>query len=167
MGHYGDKYLIWMAERNGGVSEPEHRQWLNAINLLLLPVSLLLWGLGAYYKIHWFGLIFAMGLTGLFILIGLQLSISYCLDSYKDFGADALVTVIIIRNTINFGVSYGITPWINKMGYKNAFIMATLIGMLQVAAFGIAVKYGKYFRKRSIPQYNKHMEQLKMQGVTY
>jgi len=46
--------------------------------------------------------------------IGVQLSVSYCIDSYKDLSGDAMVTVIVIRNTMSFAVSYGITDWVES-----------------------------------------------------
>lgn len=41
------------------------------------------------------------------IAAGCQLPVSYCIDSYKDLGADAIVTVIIVRNTMSFAIGYG------------------------------------------------------------
>lgn len=87
--------------------EPEFRLWQYACMLLLIPGALLLWGIGAARGVHWFGLVFAMGVFGAGINIGVVIPLSYCIDCYKDLGADALVTVILIRNTMSFAVSYG------------------------------------------------------------
>ena len=87
--------------------EPEHRLWLYTVLMLFIPGGLFLWGIGAANQIHWFGLVFSMGMLGFALTIGCQLPISYCIDTYKDLGADAIVTVIIIRNTMSFAVSYG------------------------------------------------------------
>jgi hypothetical protein len=158
IGVVDDKFLLWMARRNGGISEPENRQWLSAVNLVLFPAFLLLWGVGAAHGIHWFGLMVGLCISGIYLTIGLlQLSIAYCLDSYKDFGPDAFVTVIIIRNTMNFAADYGIPHWL-KMGTQNAFIVA---GLAQTASFLLAVKFGKGFRRRSTARYHKHVQQIK------
>ena len=45
-GYIGDKIVLWMARRNKGILEPEHRLWLFAPSLLLIPFGLLLWGVG-------------------------------------------------------------------------------------------------------------------------
>jgi prolipoprotein diacylglyceryltransferase len=87
--------------------EPEHRLWLYSVLLVLTPAGLILWGVGAAHEIHWFGLVFAMGIMAATITIGCQLPVSYCIDSYKDLSGDAMVTVILIRNTMSFAVSYG------------------------------------------------------------
>lgn len=106
-GSFGDKFVLWKARRNNGIREPEHRLWLYCALLVLVPGGLLLWGLGAANHIHWFGLVFAMGILGSCISIGIQLPCSYCIDSYEALAADAMVTVIIVRNTMSFAVSYG------------------------------------------------------------
>ena len=45
-GVIGDMIVLWMARRNKGLLEPEHRLWLFAPSLLLVPFGLILWGVG-------------------------------------------------------------------------------------------------------------------------
>lgn len=106
-GPLGDRFMLRMARRNGGIMEPEHRLWLYSALLVLTPGALLIWGLGAAHHVHWFGLIFAMGMLAACIAVGVQLPVAYCIDSYKSISGDAMVTVILIRNTMAFSVSYG------------------------------------------------------------
>ena len=40
--------------------EAEHRLWMFSVSLVLIPGSLILWGVGAAHGIQWFGLIVAM-----------------------------------------------------------------------------------------------------------
>lgn len=63
--------------------ESEHRLWLFSLSILFIPGGLLLWGVGTAHGVHWFGLIFAMGIIGFTNGCGLQLSVSYCIDSYR------------------------------------------------------------------------------------
>lgn len=107
-GHLGDRFILWKARCNNGIMEPEFRLWLFSVLMILIPGSLLLWGVGAAHKVHWFGLIFAMGALSAGVTAGSQLAITYCIDSYKELGGDAIVTVILIRNTMSFAVSYGL-----------------------------------------------------------
>ena len=69
--------------------------------------GLILWGVGAAHHVQWFGLIFALGLLAFSNTVGAQLSISYCIDSYRELSGEAIVTVILIRNTMSFAVGYG------------------------------------------------------------
>ncbi|KIW91773.1 uncharacterized protein Z519_07743 [Cladophialophora bantiana CBS 173.52] len=164
-GSFGDKFCLWMARRNGGVAEPEHRLWLNLAPLVLVPFSLILWGVGSEHGIHWFGCIVALFLLGISITFLLQLNIGYCLDSYKDLSAEALVTVICIRNTMNFAFDYGFTPWLTSMGRQNAFITAAMVGLAQIATFLLMIKYGKTLRKLSVQRYYKHSAILRAAGL--
>jgi hypothetical protein len=44
--------------------------------------------------------------------VGLQISVSYAVDSFREIAGESIVTVILIRNTMSFAVSYGVTPWV-------------------------------------------------------
>ena len=59
-GRVGDWLVIRMARHNGGIMEAEHRLWMFSVSLVLIPGSLILWGVGAAHGIQWFGLIVAM-----------------------------------------------------------------------------------------------------------
>ena len=46
--------------------------------------------------------------------VGLQISVSYCIDSYRELAGESIVTVILIRNTMSFAIGYGVTPWVSS-----------------------------------------------------
>lgn len=166
-GVLGDRVSLWFARRNKGVLESEHRLWLFTVSLILIPASLILWGVGAAHHVHWFGLVFAMGVIAASNSIGVQLSISYCIDSYKDLSGEAMVTVIIIRNTMSFAMGYGITPWVTNMGYQNAFIVAAFAGLAQVLTFLAVVKWGKGWRNMSKGRYYKYVKEGEKLGSSH
>jgi hypothetical protein len=87
--------------------EAEHRLWPLAICIIGVPASLILWGVGAQHGIHWFGLILSMGSLAATGVMGLTISINYLVDSYYCLSGDAMVTVILVRNTMSFAISYG------------------------------------------------------------
>ena len=166
-GPIGDRIVLAMARRNKGILEPEHRLWLFAPSLLLVPFGLILWGVGAANSIHWFGCVFAAGVIAATNTIGIQLSVSYALDTYKDLGGEAIVTVILVRNTMSFAIGYGITPWVTNMGLQNAFILAAFAGLAQVATFFIFVRYGKGLRRESRGRYAKYVEKIASDGMVH
>lgn len=166
-GYVGDRIVLALARRNAGIREPEQRLWLFVPSLILIPFGLILWGVGAAHSINWFGCVFAMGVIACTNTLGIQLSVSYCIDSYKDLSGEAMVTVIIIRNTMSFAVGYGLTPWIDNMGLQNAFILAAFAGLAQCLTFLILVKYGKGLRRSSAPRYAKFVEQMASNGLVH
>lgn len=95
-----------MARRNKGFMESEHRLWLLVPSLLLIPFGCILFGVGAYHDVHWFGIFFAMGVISFTTTAGSQICIAYAIDCYRDLGAEALASVMIIRNTMSFGIGY-------------------------------------------------------------
>ncbi|KAF2234641.1 MFS general substrate transporter [Viridothelium virens] len=165
-GQLGDWLNLRMARRNKGIMESEYRLWLFCASLVLVPGGLLLWGVGAAHRIHWFGLIFAMGTLGFTSGLGIQLSLSYCIDSYRELSSDAVVTVIIIRSMMSFAVSYGITPWVTNMGLQNAFIVAAFAGLVQVSTFAVFLIWGRRLREASVPRYKYYVNQRREAGYT-
>jgi MFS family permease len=106
-GRLSDWLTIKLARRNNGIMEAEHRLWPFAICVITVPASLILWGVGAQHGVHWFGLIFGMGCLAFTSTMGITLSVNYLIDSYHDISTDGIVTVILVRNTMSFAISYG------------------------------------------------------------
>jgi hypothetical protein len=48
-----------------------------------------------------------MGALACATTFGVTLSINYMIDSYHELSGDAMTTVIIVRNTMSFAISYG------------------------------------------------------------
>jgi MFS family permease len=160
-GYLADKLAIFLARRNGGIKEPEQRIWAFAILPLVVPASLILWGVGAAHGVHWFGLVVAMCGLAFANAAGLTLSISYLIDAYREIGSDAVTTAIIIRNTMAFAINYAITPWLT-LGYQNCFITAAVVALITSIAFLFMIWKGKDFRARSRVRYwglvRKHVD---------
>ncbi|RAH70796.1 putative MFS transporter [Aspergillus aculeatinus CBS 121060] len=152
-GRFSDWLTIRLARRNNGVMEAEQRLWPFAICLVLVPGSLLLWGVGAAHQVHWFGLIVAMCLLAMANTCGITLSVNYLVDSYRELSGDAMATVILVRNTMSFAIGYGITPWVDNLGYQNCFISAAFVGLACAAVFLVMIQWGKMFRERSREKY--------------
>ena len=98
-----------MARKNGGLLESEYRLRLLVPAIVILPGGFILWGVGAHHRVHWVGIIFDMFLITGASSILIQESNNYCIGSYPLAG-EAIVSVILIRNTMIFGLSYGLTP---------------------------------------------------------
>jgi hypothetical protein len=105
-GLFGDRFILHLARRNSGIFQAEYRLWLFIPSLFLIPFGCILFGVGAYHQVHWFAIVFAMGVISFTTTAGSQMSIAYCVDCYRDLGGEALAAVIIIRNTMAFGIGY-------------------------------------------------------------
>ncbi|KAK1140951.1 hypothetical protein N8T08_009697 [Aspergillus melleus] len=154
-GRFSDWLTIRLARRNNGIMEAEQRLWPFTICLIIVPGSLILWGVGAAHHVHWFGLLVAMCILAMANTCGITLSVNYLVDSYRELSGDAMSSIILVRNTMSFAIGYGITPWINNLGYQNCFISAAFIGMTCSAIFLVMIRWGKTFRTRSREKYWK------------
>jgi hypothetical protein len=166
-GLLGDWWVIRKARNNGGIMESEHRLWLFFPSLICIPGGLILWGVGAAQGVHWFGPVFAMGVIAMTNTFGVQLSIAYCIDSYRALSGEAIITVIIVRNTMSFAIGYGITPWVQDMGLQNCFITAAFVAMAQVCTVWLMIRYGKSLRQKSVGRYSKYVEEMAKSGMVH
>ena len=87
-GHIADKFTVWQARRNGGLSEAEHKLKLLIFPVALAPFALLMMGLGPYYQAHWMVFVagmFVISLVGPFTAL---LAITYAFDSFHSMQPD-------------------------------------------------------------------------------
>jgi hypothetical protein len=164
-GRLSDWLTLKLARRNGGIMEPEQRLWPFALCVVLVPATLLLWGVGAAHHVHWSGLVIAMGALAACNVFGITLSVNYLIDTYHEISGDAMTTVIIVRNTMSFAIGYGITPWVENLGLQNCFVSAAFIGMVASSAFLIMIVWGKKFRENSRVEYWNLVGELMKKGA--
>lgn len=100
-GKLADKLSIYLTRRNSGVMEPEFRLWCYAVGLIITPLGLLLFGVGYAHELSWVALVFGMGMIGFVCPAAGSLAVSYVVDCYRELRGEALVTVVIIRNTVS------------------------------------------------------------------
>ena len=62
------------------------------------------------------GLIFGIGMLALGVVCGGSTALSYTIDCFTDVSGESMIIIIIIRNTLGFGFSYAITPWVENEG---------------------------------------------------
>lgn len=110
-GLFSDRVALYFARRNKGIREPEHRLYPLAMAGIFSAAGLFTWGVGAAHGIHWSGLAFGLGMMVFGVVVGGGIGLSYAIDCFKEISLESMASVIIIRNTIGFGFSYGITPW--------------------------------------------------------
>ncbi|WAO96417.1 Hypothetical protein NCS54_01409000 [Fusarium falciforme] len=149
LGHGSDKLITYVAKKRGGIHEPEIR-----IIPLIFPIivgifTAVLYGQGAAHptQYHWFVYVWAVA-AYFFTFVGANIvAITYLLDSYPQRAGPLLVIICAFRGIISFGVSYGISPFIEKNGYDGAFgTFGGLTGALGLLGIPIYI-WGKQIRR--------------------
>lgn len=153
-GPFTDWFCIWIARRRGGTHEAEDRIYIGLTALILEPVGLIIYGVGAAHGIHWIGVIFGLGIVGAGMSISQVIPYTYALDACRDIGSDAIVAIVLMRNTISFAFTYSITPWIESQGLQNTFLTVAFVLGVAFWLTGIPmIKYGKWLRRRTAGTY--------------
>ena len=160
-GPLADRFALYLARRNGGVREPEHRLWPLLVSGIVCAAGLVLWGVGADRQVHWFGLVVGLAMMTFGCVTGGAIAVSYNVDCYKEMGGESTVSVMMMRNTIGFGFSYAITPWYTNMGLQNCFVTAAMVSIVCTMSFLGMVKYGKRLRRASTDRYLAYIAKMK------
>jgi MFS family permease len=163
----GPRLVIRLARRNKGIAEPEHILWLFLASLICVPFAMLLWGLGAAYKIHWFGLVFAQAILAISSTLCLSTAVQYATSSYRDLSGEFITTILLIRNTLSFAINYGITPWIEAEGQRNTFITVAAIALACNGTMFIMIRFGKRLRESSAEVYWRYVDQARAKGLSH
>ncbi|OJJ06542.1 hypothetical protein ASPVEDRAFT_200554 [Aspergillus versicolor CBS 583.65] len=148
-----DWLLLYLAKRNGGVYEPEHRLW----TYLLVPIvgagGLLLYGVGAAQGLHW--LIPCLGLVfiGIYLDASTPIAMGYGLDSYPGLEDEAIQLSNFLRNVLGGAFTFGLQPWINHNGAQTTTItIAVVLFALNATSVGFQF-WGKSVRSWSAGRY--------------
>jgi MFS family permease len=165
VGPMSDRLKIWLARRRNGVSYAEDRLWMLILRMVFGLLASIGWGVGAYYGIPWGILGVSMGVLGGSGIFSSTASVTYVTDCYHEMATEAMVVVMIIRNTMSFACSYGLTHWVVNLGYKRAFISSGFCLFGSMGTFIIMRYTGPYWRNRTKEAYWKLVEkQKRMRG---
>lgn len=91
---------------------------------------------------------------------------AYIIDCYERIDTHVMTTVILIRNLVGFGITWGIQPWIDGMGQQNCFILTGVLAFLIMGPAALAfIFWGKRSRKVTTSLYLKIAEQFEARNL--
>jgi hypothetical protein len=123
LGHGSDWGIKKLSARNGGIHQPENRLIILIIPVIVGTIACILYGQGGSHgdRIQWFSIIFGNA-AQYFSFVGASITaMTYSLDAYPQRAAPVLVLICAMRGIIQFGVSYGIVPFVNRCGYDGTY----------------------------------------------
>jgi hypothetical protein len=112
---YGGQCVDWvivkLAQRNGGIYEPEMRLFLFPLPALLMPIGLFMYGLSIAKGLSWPIAAVGSGFVG-FAIGGMgDIALTYLQDAYTEILPDALVGVALIRNVLAMMLVFALNDW--------------------------------------------------------
>ncbi len=145
-GRVSDMLVRIMCRLNGGIYEPEFRLVMILPVMVTTSMGLMGYGWTTENGDHWAVVCIFLGLLGFGCSLGSTTAITYCVDSYKMFASEALVSLNVSKNVLGFVFSLFNNAAVDSRGQKTVFL-AYGGAQILICLFGIPLYiYGKRFR---------------------
>lgn len=146
-GKVSDIIVKAMSKRNGGLYEPEFRLVMALPIGISTVIGLMGFGWTAQDQDHWIVPTVFLGVISFGCCLGSTTSITFCVDSYRQYAGEALVTLNVSKNIFHGLVfSLFVTEWLETDGAKMVFIWLGIIQLILVATALPLYIYGKRCR---------------------
>jgi MFS family permease len=100
-GKVSDIIVRWMTRRNGGIYEPEFRLVMGLPIALTTSIGLMGFGWSAQERDHFMVPTCFFGILSFGCCLGSTTSITFCVDSYRQYAGEALVTLNFCKSKDN------------------------------------------------------------------
>ncbi|KAJ4321084.1 hypothetical protein N0V84_005553 [Fusarium piperis] len=146
-GKVSDIIVKAMARRNGGLYEPEFRLVMAVPILISTCIGLMGFGWSAEEKNHWIVPTVFFGIVSFGCSLGSTTAITFCVDSYRQYAGEALVTLNFSKNVLHGLVfSLFVTHWLHSEGPKMVYIWIGIIQLILMLGTIPMYIYGKRAR---------------------
>ncbi|CAK5261968.1 unnamed protein product [Mycena citricolor] len=113
---YSNVFYKYLADKNGGVGEPEMRIPPMFIGSVFVPLGLLWYGWSAQAKLHWIMPVIGSGIFGYGMMTTFLPIQLYLVDSFK-YAASALSAAFLFRSMLGFSFPLFGHAMFTKMGF--------------------------------------------------
>ncbi|CAO1629051.1 unnamed protein product [Jaminaea pallidilutea] len=137
-------------KKNGGRREPEMRLKPFLPALITTPLSLLLYGAGIQYKLHWIMPTIGLGLCNFSIVWGTSIAMVYMVDCIKPLAEEAVASVLAFKAIIGFVLAFYTNEWVVAQGYLNAYGEFASISSFFMLCVFIFIFWGKTLRLKAL-----------------
>ncbi|KAE8160823.1 hypothetical protein BDV40DRAFT_289784 [Aspergillus tamarii] len=146
-GKVSDVIVRYMTRRNGGIYEPEFRLVMAIPIAISTTIGLMGFGWSAEERDAWIVPTVFFGVVSFGCCLGSTTSITFCVDSYRQYAGEALVTLNWSKNVFHGLIfSLFIVDWLNAQGSQTVFLA---LGGIQLGCLLFTIPmyiYGKRLR---------------------
>ncbi|KAK4940941.1 hypothetical protein LTR66_014860, partial [Elasticomyces elasticus] len=136
-GKLSDVVVRFMARRNNGIYEPEYRLVMTLPIVITTVAGLMGFGWSAQEHDAWIVPTVFFGIISFGCSLGSTTAITFCVDSYRQFAGEALVTLNFSKNIFH-GLVFSLffPTWLEHDGPKDVFVA---IGGIQLACLLVTI----------------------------
>ena len=150
-GKVSDMVVKYMSRRNGGVYEPEFRLVMAIPVAIATSIGLMGFGWSAQERDKWIVPTIFFGVISFGCSLGSTTAITFCVDSYRQYAGEALVTLNFSKNIFH-GLVFSLffANWLEADGPKDVLLA---IGGIQIACLLTTIPmyiYGKRARMMTV-----------------
>ncbi|RWA09169.1 hypothetical protein EKO27_g5929 [Xylaria grammica] len=146
-GRVSDVIVKAMARRNGGLYEPEFRLVMAIPITITTVIGLIGFGWSADVEDPWIVPTVFFGIISFGCSLGSTTAITFCVDSYRQYAGEALVTLNFSKNVLHGLVfSFFVTGWLKTDGSKTVFVWISVIQLIVLLSTIPMYIYGKRAR---------------------
>ncbi|KAJ5994056.1 hypothetical protein N7451_009780 [Penicillium sp. IBT 35674x] len=146
-GKVSDMVVRFLTRRNGGIYEPEFRLVMALPIALSTTIGLMGFGWSAQLMDAWIVPTIFFGVISFGCCLGSTTAITFCVDSYRQYAGEALVTLNFTKNIVHGLVfSLFIVDWLEADGFRTVYLA---IGGIQLFCLLMSIPmyiYGKRAR---------------------
>lgn len=152
-GKLSDVIVRFMARRNGGLYEPEFRLVMAIPVAITTVIGLMGFGWSAQAHDAWIVPTIFFGIISFGCSLGSTTAITFCVDSYRQYAGEALVTLNFTKNIFH-GLVFSLffNSWLEVEGSRTVFIA---LGVIQLGLMCLTVPmyvFGKRARMWTVRQ---------------
>ncbi|KAH7370683.1 major facilitator superfamily domain-containing protein [Rhexocercosporidium sp. MPI-PUGE-AT-0058] len=143
-----DRFAARLTRKNNNIHEAENRLWSLVVVFFVSPAALILYGYTAGNHLHWFGLVFAVGMFQFGAFFYLTYTLAYAMDSYEAKIPEMLIAMNIGKQSISFAFGYKVIDWVLAYGFVKVFagIFCGAITINNLFVFVFLI-FGKWSRR--------------------
>lgn len=146
-GWFSDYFMRWMARRNHGISEAEHRLWLVIPAGIISPAGLILFGIGTDKGWNWPWPYIGLGMIGLGWGCAGDLSMAYLEDAYPEIILEGMVGVSMINNIFACAFTFACGPWMTVQSQTQVYVEIGVISFVLMMSTIPMIYWGKACRE--------------------
>ncbi|KAA8646338.1 uncharacterized protein ATNIH1004_007765 [Aspergillus tanneri] len=159
-----DRIPIWFCRRfRRGMWEPEIRLFpVLLVPMVLLPVSLGLFGAGLQYHLHFMVLALAVFLGGFCENILIPVTINYVVECFTDYAEEVAAILNFFRLSLGLTVPFFIKHWEEAVGLGWVFGMMAFLALFAFSLMGLLAWKGALIRQYSVAHLRKSEDGMRL-----